>query len=257
MEISFIQALLIGVIYYLTTNGNPVLGILGSLGFMRPIVCGTAVGLVLGDPVTGCVMGAAINLPYLAFMSAGGSQAMDPGLAGTLGTALGMAANVEPTVAITLAVPLGLLGTILWVAHMTINIAFVHMCDKAAEEGNLRKLNFFHFWPPTIVMILMSVVPVTIGAYYGVSALTGLIDVLSGKPLEVLSLIGGILPALGIAMNLRAMNGKGTLIFFFFGFLISGYSGMSIVGVSMFAMVIAYIFTVLYLKDGGTANGNS
>lgn len=253
MEISFIQAVLIGFVYYLGINGTPWLSLLGTHAWMRPMVNGAVVGLILGDPIQGTIIGAAINLPYLAFISAGGTVAMDPALAGTLGTALAMAAGVAPTVATTMAVPIGLLGTIIWVLHMTVDITFVHMADKAAEEGNIDRINFLHVWPPQIFLMLITVVPVALASYYGADAVKGIIDSLGGKPLAVLSAIGGILPALGIAMNLRAMNGKGTLVFFFFGFLLTVYSGLPILAVSLFALVIAYVFTELYLKDGRNA----
>lgn len=162
MEISFIQAVLIGFVYYLGINGTPWISLLGTHAWMRPMVNGAVVGLILGDPVKGTIIGAAINLPYLAFISAGGTVAMDPALAGTLGTALAMAANVSPTVATTLAVPIGLLGTIIWVLHMTVDITFVHLADKAAEEGNIDRINFLHVWPPQIFLILITVVPVAL-----------------------------------------------------------------------------------------------
>ncbi|XBS70353.1 PTS sugar transporter subunit IIC [Acerihabitans sp. KWT182] len=123
------------------------------------------------------------------------------------------------------------------------------MSDKAAAEGNINKVNFYHFWPPVIFMFIISAVPVTLAAYYGSSFVVVAIDKLAGKPLEILSLIGGILPALGIALNLLAMNGKGTLIFFLFGFLLASYSSMSVITVSLFAIIVAYMFTVLYLKN--------
>ncbi|HBA0438736.1 TPA: PTS sugar transporter subunit IIC, partial [Enterococcus faecium] len=113
MEINVFQALLIGLIYYLSINGTPWLTLLGSTVLARPLICGTLVGLVLGDVVQGCVIGAAISLPYLAYISAGGTVPMDPGLAGTLGTALAMAANASPEVAVSMAVPIGLLGTVI------------------------------------------------------------------------------------------------------------------------------------------------
>ncbi len=253
MEISILQAILIGFVYYLGINGTPWITLVGTHGWMRPVWNGMIVGLILGDPVQGTIIGAAINLPYLAFISAGGTVAMDPALAGTLGTALAMAANVDPMVATTLAVPIGLLGTIIWVLHMTVDITFVHMADKAAEEGNIDRINFLHIVPPQIFLILITVVPVALASYFGADAVKGIIDALGGKPLAVLSAIGGILPALGIAMNLRAMNGKGTLVFFFFGFLLTVYSGLPILAVSVFAMVIAYVFTELYLKEGRNA----
>mgnify|MGYP002111888116 CR=1 FL=1 len=41
----------------------------------------------------GAIIGAAIQLPFIAYISAGGAPPTDPGLAGTLGTALAMAAG--------------------------------------------------------------------------------------------------------------------------------------------------------------------
>ena len=35
-----------------------------------------------------------------------------------------------------------------WVLHMTIDVAFVHMADKAAEQGDLKKVCFLHVVPP-------------------------------------------------------------------------------------------------------------
>ncbi len=255
MEISIWQAFLIGLIYYLGTVGTPWLTLLGSISVVyRPLVGGTLVGLVLGDPVTGCIIGATINLPYLAFISAGGTVPVDPGLAGALGTALAMAAGVQPSVAVTLAVPLGLLGTMIWVAHMTVDVFFVHMADKAAEKGDIDKICFYHVVPPQIFMFLITVIPVMIGAYYGADVVKELITLLEGKPLHVLSVIGGILPALGIAMNLRAIGRKGTMAFFLFGFLIAVYLHLDVLTVALFAGIIAYIYTILLAREGGLEN---
>lgn len=250
MEINFIQAILIGFVYYLGINGTPWISLLGTHGWMRPMVNGTVVGLILGDPVTGCMIGTAINLPYLAFISAGGTVAMDPALAGTLGTAFAMIAGVEPAVAVTLAVPIGLLGTIVWMLHMTVDITFVHMADKAAAEGDIDKINFLHVIPPQIFLIIISVIPVALAAYFGADYIVKLIDLLSGRPLEILGLIGGILPALGIAMNLRSMNSEGTLVLFLLGFLLTVYSGLPILAISLFAAIFAYIYTNIMSKKG-------
>ena len=167
MEINVFQALLIGLIYYLSINGTPWLTLLGSTVLARPLICGTLVGLVLGDVVQGCVIGAAISLPYLAYISAGGTVPMDPGLAGTLGTALAMAANASPEVAVSMAVPIGLLGTVIWIAHMTVNISFLHLIDKAADELNSKKIDRIQMFIPQLFLMLISVIPVFIVAYFG------------------------------------------------------------------------------------------
>jgi len=245
MQISLFQAFLIGVVYYLGQIGTPWLSLLGSISVLyKPLVAGTIVGFILGDPVQGCIIGAAINLPYIAFISAGGTAPQDPGLAGTLGTALAMAASVEPAVAITLALPLGLLGTIIWVAHMTVDVIFVHMADVAAEKGQLDKICFLHIIPPQIIMALMCIVPVTIGAYYGADAVAGAVQRLEGTPLYCMKVIGGLLPAIGIAMNLRSISRPNTLLFFLLGFILAVYMKLPIITIA----VVAGIVGVFYAK---------
>lgn len=252
MQIHLWQAVLIGIIYYLGTNGTPWLTLLGSTTVVKPLIGGTLVGIVLGDPIQGCIIGATINLPYLAFISAGGTMPVDPGLAGTLGTALAMVAGVSPNVAVTLAIPLGLLGTIIWVAHMTVDIAFVHMADTAAEKGELNKISLlYHIILPQIFMFLICVIPVTLGAYFGSNAVKSIIDTLGGTPLHILTVIGGILPALGIAMNLKSIGKKGILIFFLLGFLAATYFKLEILVISIFAFIFAYIYTDLSMNSKG------
>lgn len=255
MVISIWQAILIGFVYYLGVNGTPWITLIGTHGWMRPMVNGFVVGLIMGDPVGGTIIGTAITLPYLGFISAGGTVPMDPAFAGTIGTAIALAANVSPTVATSLAVPIGLLGTIIWIAHMTVDIAFVHMADRAAEEGDINKINRITIIYPQLFLILISVIPVAIAVYFGSDIIEPIIALLEGRPLEVMSLIGGILPALGIAMILQAMSGEGTLVFFIFGFLLTIYSGLPILAVSIFAGVIAYVYTKLSNNNAEVQGG--
>lgn len=243
MEISLWQAFLIGVVYYLGINGTPWLTLVGSTIIQKPLVSGLIVGCILGDPVTGAIIGAAINLPFIAYISAGGAPPTDPGLAGTLGTALAMAAGVSPAVAITIAVPLGILGTIIWVVHMTVDVFFVHMIDKCALEGNMKKASFLHVVPPQIIAFIIGAIPVMLGCYYGADIVSNIIAILDGTPLKVLEVIGGILPAIGIAMNLRAINKPGILLWFILGFVITVYLGLSTMPVAIIAGIVAYFYT--------------
>ncbi len=139
MQISIIQAILIGTLYYLTNNGVPWLTGLGSVSIRQPICAGTIVGLILGKPVEGCIMGATINTLYLGFVNAGGTLPTDPGIGGVVGTALALSANATPQVAMSIAVPLGVMGTMVWTLRQTVNIYFVHQMDKYAVTGDIKK----------------------------------------------------------------------------------------------------------------------
>lgn len=69
---SVFQAMLLGVLYYLG-NSSIVAGPVGYYTIYRPLIGGFLTGLVLGDPVTGVIVGATINLMYIGFISAGGA----------------------------------------------------------------------------------------------------------------------------------------------------------------------------------------
>lgn len=255
MHISVVQAVLIGLVYYLGINGTPWCTLLGSTILQKPLVSGLIVGIILGDPAQGAIIGAAIQLPFIAYISAGGAPPTDPGLAGTLGTALAMAAGVKPEAAIAMAVPIGLLGTIIWVLHMTIDVAFVHMIDQAAEEGNMKKAVFLHIVPPQIAALLIGAVPVALGCYFGSGVVTNIIKMLEGRPLDTLQVIGGILPAIGIAMNLRAISKPGILLWYILGFVVAVYLNLETMPIAIIAGIVAYIYTDLISRteDRNTA----
>jgi PTS system mannose-specific IIC component len=250
MQISLLQAVLIGVVYYMGFVGTPwLIGCLGSLStIQKPLVAGVLVGVILGDPIQGCIIGAAVQMPFIAYIFAGGAQPNDPGLAGTLGVALALAANLDPEAAVAISVPIALVGTIVNVIRMTLDVSFVHMIDAACEKGDMKKAVFLHIVPPQILCFVLCVVPVTLGCYYGVDAVTGLINVMQGRPLYTLEVIGGILPALGIAMNLRTLDRPGTLLWFVFGFMLSAYLGLGAMPVAIIGFIIAFFYVALEMK---------
>lgn len=254
MEITLLQSILIGVVYYLGFVGTPWFLLLGGISIIqKPLVAGVLVGIILGDPVQGAIVGAAVQMPFIAYVFAGGAQPNDPGLAGTLGVALGIAAGLEPSAVVAISVPIALIGTIVNVLRMTLDTAFVHMIDKAAAEGNMKKAVFLHIVPPQILCFFLCVVPVAMGCYYGVDAVTQIINFMQGRPLYTLEVIGAILPALGIAMNLRTLDRPGTLIWFVFGFILSAYLGLGAMPVAIIGFVIAFFYVNLEMKAENAA----
>lgn len=150
-----LQAILIGVVYYLGSAPWAI----GYLTVCKPLVAGTLVGCILGAPAEGAIMGATIQLIYLGWMSVGGSQPSDPALAGTLATALAIASHLDTGVALTLSVPLGMLGTFVWVGRNTFNVVISHMADKPTREANTRGIWRVNVLYPQPVLLLMTVLP--------------------------------------------------------------------------------------------------
>ncbi|MBX3311766.1 MAG: PTS sugar transporter subunit IIC [Microbacteriaceae bacterium] len=217
-QINLFQAALVGILYYLASS--PWLFGSSFYTIYRPLAAGLLVGFVFGDPGQGALIGAAINLVYLGFISAGGQIPGDPALAGYVGTALALAGGLDYGTALTLAAPIGLLGTIVWNARMTVDSVFVHMADKAADEGSTRGVILANVLYPQIWLFLITAVPVTIALWLGGGFI---IDLINGFPVWVLhamAISGGILPAIGIALNMRFIFRGSAIPYFFIGYFV-------------------------------------
>ena len=239
MEISIIQAVLCGIVYWLAVGNLPFVG-LWSL--QRPLVCGLVTGLILGHPVQGAVIGATINLVYLGFMSAGGSMPADMALAGILGTAYAIAGGLDTDTALALAVPIGILGTIVWAGRMTFDSFFVHIADNYIEKEEYHKIWRANVLFPQIMCFCMTAIPCAFAAYFGANYIQGIINMLSGKVLTVFQIIGGLMPALGIAITLQYIFKGESRIFLFAGFLLAVYSGLPLLTLGIIAQIVAIVY---------------
>ena len=246
---SIIQALLCGLVYYVG-NGS-ILGGVGYYSVYRPLISGFLTGLILGDPVTGTMVGATINTMYIGNISAGGALPSDMCLAGVLGTALAIQTGITAEAALAIAVPLGLIGTILWVARLTTNTVFGRFVDKNIEKGECDHIFFWEFVLPQIWLGVMTVVPVFIACYFGIDAVQPLIDSLSGNVLTALSVVGGMMPAVGIAVTLRFIFKGDARVFFFVGFLLAAFTSFSMIATGLLSICVAIIYTQLKGKEEG------
>lgn len=247
MEVTFIQAALIGLFYYL--SWSPWLTYVGFFTFNRPLLAGFIAGIILGHPLEGALIGAGINVIYLGFISAGGAQMGDPSFAGYVGTALAIASNLDVGTAMAISVPLGTIATVLWIAKMTANSFFVHWADREVEKGNLNMVAFINVVPPQILLFIMSFIPATLVVYYGPTAVNGMLSVLTPNILHVFNVIGAMLPALGIAMNLKLIGNTFTMPFFVLGILCSVYFKMDIIIISIVGIVIALTVSAINYRN--------
>ena len=246
MEINFLQAALIRILYYMTLCSPPWLTGIVHVSIRQPLVSGTIVGLILGDPQNGLIIGATINTVVLGFLNVGGAIPSDPGIAGVVGTSLAIATGATPEVAVTIAVSFGLVGTIVWNLRSTINSVFVHMVDSAAAQGDMKKIYFVQFVLVQIATFCISAVPVFGILYFGTDVATQVLDALKGTPMQILTVIGQILPAMGIAIILRLLSNRPNIIqLFMLGFVLSIYGNVPMIVIAVVAFIIASLYADL------------
>lgn len=259
MTVSILQAALIGLIYYF--YDCPWFPNIGYTIFSKPLVIGPLVGLILGDVTTGLQVGVSIQLIYMGVIVAGGSMPSDTALAGTAGAAL--AILLKPTLgnsaidaALAMAVALGTVGTMRFVARMTWCTFFNRLAEKAAKKGDLRGLSLWNLWIPQLTLAIFSIVPVAALVYAlgDATVLSGLNNVLAviSKPLFA---IGQLLPCVGIALLLSTIGNKKTVPIFVIAFIIAKSVGLSTIEVTIIAGLLAYLY-VFVLGGGKKGNGD-
>lgn len=247
--VSLFQAILIGIGYYLS-NSPWLAGNGGFFGFYRPLVAGFVVGIILGDPVAGAQIGAAINVLYLGFISAGGSIPADPSVAGWVGTALAIGGGLDANSAIALGVAVGTLGTFIFFTRMSVDATFAHWADARAETGDIGGVARMNYIPPQIFLFIISFVPATIAVFLGAPVVEGAINWLGTYApwvLTGLQIAGGMLPAIGIAMNMRFIFRGTVWPYFFIGYVIAvaAGDGVNIVMIGLIGVALAFIHVSL------------
>jgi PTS system mannose-specific IID component len=241
ITVSLWQAALIALGYYL--SNSPWLFGLAYYTLFRPLVAGFLVGCILGDPAQGTLIGAAINVPYLGFISAGGSYPSDVPFAGWLGTTFALAGGLDPGSAVAVAIPLGLLGTLIFYGRMSISAVFAHWADARAEKADIRGVALMNWLPSQILLFTICFFPVLLLALNGSTAVK---DVLDRMPVWVsngLVIAGGILPAVGIALTMRFIFRGSVIPYFFIGFILFTATGgaMSLVVIAALGLALAYL----------------
>ncbi len=237
MQITWVQAVLISIAAYVGSS-TWLVGV-GYFTVYRPLIGGTIVGLILGDPVAGMQLGAAINAIYLGFISTGGSLPGDLIFAGYIGTALGLVAGLDAATALSLVVPLGLLGSGIWFFRLTVDSLFVHWADTFAERGSTRGVASMNLWPGQILLLLLYGIPTFVIVYFGSSAVQSVIAIVPPALVEGLAMVGGMLPALGIGMLLNYMAQRRLVGFFLLGFLLATYLELPTIVIALFGAIAA------------------
>lgn len=236
---TIMQAFLCGLVYYLAIGNMPFVGL---WTLQRPLVCGLVTGIILGKPLVGAMTGASINLVYLGFISAGGSMPADMALSGILGTAFAITSGLDTKTALSLAVPIGLLGTIVWYARMTYGSIFVHVADRYIEKEQYQKIWRANVLYPQLLTALITIIPCGLAAYFGASYINGFVHALGGTVLTIFKVIGGLMPALGIAITLQYIYKEDARVFLYLGFVLATYSKLGLLPLGVIAGLAAVIY---------------
>lgn len=243
-----VQAILLGI---LALFGDAE-WFFGTSFIQHPIILGPLTGLIMGDVQSGIIMGATLELGFAGFASIGAYDPPDPVSGTILGAAFAINAGAGPEAALTLGIPIATIMVAIGnaIGYPILQI-FAHMCDKNAADGNGKALqrncilSGFLAWG-----ISMPLLPLAF--YFGSDKVVSIMDHIPDFVVTGMDIAGGLLPALGFAMLAKMIMKKELVPFFFIGYFIVAYSGISTTGVALFSILIMIlVFTLTKHKEGG------
>lgn len=215
--------------------------------FRNPIVEGLLVGIILGDPMQGALIGATIQLIYMGQITVGGISSFDKCYAGVIATAVTMLSHQSPEVGVTIAVTLGTIGLLASNATMTVNVAFVHMADKYIGSGKTKNLWVYNWLLPNLFCVLVYGIPAFIVCYFGASGFENFMNAMPSQISTAMTVIGSVLPALGIGMMFKAVYKKKFFAFAILGFVLVAYLHLDIIACTLVGAAAALLYWTLGL----------
>lgn len=222
--------------------------LLGRLNFERPLIVSTFVRLALGNVSQGLMIGASLELMALGLVNIGAAAPPDMNMAAIIATAFSILSKANAETALTIAVPISVLGQLLGILMRTILSNLTHVADRLIEKGEYQKARNIHIVWGTLLYSIMYFLPIFLAVYFGTDVVSQIVSLIPSWLTNGLSLAAKILPAFGFALLLQTMLTTKLVPFLLLGFLITAYSGLGVTGVALFACLVAYFMADLKFK---------
>lgn len=194
----------------------------GSTQLSRPIFIVALLGVLLGHPTEGIIMGAQLELIFLGNVSLGGVMPSDITLGSIFGAAFAMIVGSDLNVAIALAVPISMLGTLLYSVMKMVITSLVPRFEKHIREHNYKsfsRLWQLQFWGFELCYFLLGFIVILVGA----DAVKAFVEWLPTWVQSSMTVASTMLPAIGLALLLKMLWQKSLAPYYFLGFAMGAF----------------------------------
>ena len=255
MQLNAIQMILVVLVSFLAGME----GILDEFHFHQPVIACTLIGLVTGNLLPCLILGGSLQMIALGWANIGAAVAPDAALAAVASAiilVLGGKGQAGVGSAIAIAVPLAVAGLLLTILVRTIATGIVHIMDKAAEEGNFRKIDMWQYIAICLQGLRIAI-PAAMILAIGAGPVKALLDAMPTWLTDGLSIGGGMVVAVGYAMVINMMASREVWPFFAIGFVLATVTDLTLIGLGTIGISMALIYLKLSKSggNGGSSNG--
>ena len=247
MQITVVQALLLGFFCFLISTSMFPLGWLSQNIMSKPLIACMFIGLIMGRTKDALLAGVIIQAAYIGQMSIGGVSTL-PNINTALWFSLPLAlvsgvTNPEAIAAeaLTIALAFAAAQSIIQTVGNGVKVSFLHKQDDLIEKGQIKKAWWFpvlsHVWTFVYSMV---VVPVFCLAGSGI-----VMSIVARIPKQVNGIMNtftSLLPAIGfMILMVTLIHDPLQWIYFLFGFIAVAGLKWSTIALTVVACVIAYL----------------
>ena len=239
----FVQVLLVALLYHLTNTFASFGGmVFGRYTLQRPLVGGLLVGLLFGDVQKGLEL-ECVPTRLMGAFAVGGAVSIDVGVVSYPVMAIAIINGLDTGTALAIAAPISILTANLTHVMRAFNTVCTGIVRKGIEEVDYKKIELGNVILPQVFLAAMNFAVVFVLMYLGTGAVDSLLAVVPQNVLHALGLLGGVLPAVGMAMLLKFnIVGNWMFIFFVLGFMMVSSMGMGFIPIAIFAAALAFLY---------------
>lgn len=189
----------------------------GSTQLSRPIFCVSILGALLGHPKEGIMLAAQLELVFLGNVSLGGVMPTDFTLGAIFGAAFSLLLGQDLATAITLALPLAALGTLLYSGMKIVVTSLVPKFENLIRQKNIKgfkKLWILQFIVFHLCYFLLGFVCILAGT----DAVKAFVEMIPDWIQSSMTVASTMLPALGMALLMKSLWTKEICPYYFLGF---------------------------------------
>ena len=216
----FTSALIVGLVLM----GARFLDWWASTQLARPIFCVAILGALLGHPTEGIILAAQLELVFIGNVSLGGVMPSDITMGSIFGAAFALLLGKDIEVAMTLAIPLSALGTLLYSCMKIVVTSLVPKFEQLLADHNwagYNRLWIAQFCCFELCYFVLGFV-CTLAGQPVVEAFVNAIPTWLSASLKVAA---AALPALGLALLLKQLYTKEAFPYYFLGFGLVAFFG--------------------------------
>ena len=232
-------------------------GILDEFQFHQPLVACTLIGIVCGQPAAGIILGGSLQMIAMGWANIGAAVAPDAALASVASAIIlmkGGQGTEGASTAIAVAIPLAVAGLFLTMVARTLAVPIVHGMDAAAENADFGRIEMLQ-WAAICMQGLRIAIPAAALCVVPAEVVSNLLNSMPAWLTDGMSIGGGMVVAVGYALVINMMATAEVWPFFFIGFALAAISDLTLIGLGIVAVAIAFIYLNLSEKGGSAAGG--